>query len=619
MQKTKLSLLTTLTLIGALQVSAIELDKITVTTPTKSPTPLTSITADVDVITADMIAERGYHTLAQLLKTRAAIQTNSNGGLGQTTALYLRGMDSKYTLVLIDGVRYNDPTTLNGAQFEHILLDNVARIEIVKGPQSGIWGADASAGVINIITKRAEKEGLHANIGAEYGSYNTQTYFLDTTYKRGQYDVALGLERLSSDGFSAKVPQNGDPDDFEDDGYTNNSADLKLGVNVTDQDRVEGFFNYIDADTDYDGYNSDPIQAANDKTASVKSKEQFYGLSYIRTQDKNRYKLYAQRSTFERTYATGFTKAFDGSIDEAGLNGTINYLDTGILTAGIDYKKFTHENEIDNDYTNQAIFITNSNSFDALISGKTIFTQSLRYDKFDDFDNKLTYKVGLKHIHEHIKDFWTSANYATAYNVPTLYHLYGPYGNKDLNPEKTKGFDITANYKGLGITYFQNEVEDLIEYKTTNFETFEGAYFNIDGTSKFKGVEVSYEGSAQALSLAYGFNYTWLKTEDKDGKELPRRAKNSANITLDYYGLERTHIGTTISYVGKRKKSPYDADPTKDYSSYTLVDMTADYQLNDALTLYARVENALDKTYQQISGYATAARSLYAGFRYKLK
>ena len=580
---------------------------------------LSSVTADVDVITAETIEERGYLTLADLLKTRAAIQTNRNGGPGQPTSFYLRGMASGNTLVLINGVRYNDPTSLNGAQLEHILLDNVARIEIVKGPQSGIWGADATAGVINIITKEAEKEGLHANAGAEYGSYNTQTYFLNSTYKTKQYDFALGLERLSTDGFSAKVPENRDPDDFEDDGYTNNSADIRLGVNITDQDRVEGFFNYIDADTDYDGYNTDPVQAANDTKSSVKSKEQFYGLSYIHSQEKNRYKLYAQKSKFERTYATGFTKEFDGSVDEAGLNAAIRYLETGALTAGIDYKKFTHENEIESDFTNQGIFVTNTNTFDALISGKTIFTQSLRYDDFDAFDNKLTYKIGLKHIHEHIKDFWTSANYATAYNVPTLYQLYGPYGNKNLNPEKTKGFDLTANYKGLGITYFQNEVEDLIEYKTTNFETFTGSYFNVEGTSKFKGVELNYEGTAEALSLAYGFNYTWLKTEDKEGKELPRRAKNTANLTLDYYGLAKTHIGTVVSYVGKRKKGAYDANPTKDYSSYTLVDLTADYNLNDALTLYARVENALDKTYRQISGYATAGRSLYAGFRYKIK
>ncbi len=620
MQKRKLSLLLSVALSSAVYALDIRLQDIVVTTATKSPVSLRSLTANVDVITAEDIQEGAFLTLGDLLKTRAGIQMNRNGGLGKSTSLFLRGMDSKRTLVLVDGVRYNDPTSLSGAQFEHLLLDDVAQVEIVKGAQSGIWGADASAGVINIVTKKAQKEGLGATVGAEYGSYNTQKYTLDATYKQKMFDIAFGFERLDTDGFSAKVPEGADVDDFEDDGYTNNTTNLKAGVNLTENDRVEAFFDYIDAKSDYDGYNSDPVAAANDAESSLKSKEKFYGVSYTHAVDKNSYRLYANRSDFSRKYSKGFTKDYDGSVDEAGLNAVVNYMKEGTLSAGLDYKKFSHENKIDNDYTNQGVFLTNSNTFDALISGKTIFSQSLRYDKYDAFDNRFTYKVGVKHIHENIKDFWTSANYATGYNVPTLYQLYdGFYGNKNLKPEKTKAFDITANYKGFGVTYFQTKVEDMIDYVTTDFVTFAGEYQNLSGESTFKGVEVSYEGGIDTIDLVYGVNYTYLKTEDKDGKELPRRAKNTANLSLDYYGLANTHIGTLVHYVGKRKKSMYDKNAAVDYKSYTLVDLSADYTYNSAVTLYAKVENALDKTYQHITGYATPQRSFYVGFRYKVQ
>ncbi len=620
MQKTGLSLLLSATLVSAAFASEAKLDKIIVTTPTKSPLPLASVTANVDVITAEEIEDRGFETVSDLLRTRAGLQMVRNGGWGKSTSIYLRGMDSKRTLVLIDGVRFNDPSSLSGAPYENLLLGDVARIEIVKGPQSGLWGADASAGVINIITKRAQKEGFLATVGAEYGSYNTQKYLFDTAYKSGKFDISLGFIRLDTDGFSAKVPEGRDADDFEDDGYTNNTATLRAGLNVSDRDRLEAFLTYIDADSDYDGYNSDPVAAADDDRSSVSSKDSLYGISYVRTDEQRRFKLYASRSEFKRDYATGFQKKYRGSVDEVGFNSDVSYEKfAGKLSAGIDYKKFREDDTIDDSFRNYGIFLTNANTFNALSAGKTIFSQLVRYDDFDAFDNRLTYKVGLKHIHEKIEGFWTAVNYATAYNVPTLYQLYSPYGNRNLNPEKTRGFDITANYRGFGVTYFQNDVDDLIEYKTTNFETFEGSYFNIDGTSRFKGVEVDYKGALEALSLAYGFNYTYLKAEDQEGKALPRRAKNTANLSLDYYGLPKSHFGAVVSYVGKRKKSMYDANPQRDYKSYTLVDLNADYRINDRFTLYGRVENALDKSYRLVTGYGTAARSFYAGFRYRLK
>ncbi len=283
MTKTKLSLLLTVALSSQTFASSVNLDKITVTTPTKSSQSLANITANVDIITSDEIQERGYKTIADALKAHAGVSFTRNGGLGKSTSIMIRGLSQKRALVLVDGVRYNDPASISGAHLQHILMENVEQIEIVKGAQSGIWGADASAGVINIITKKAKKEGLSASINAEYGSFNTQTYGFNTTFKKDKLDISLNAQRLSTDGFTTKVPEGADASDFEDDSYENNTADVKLGYNFTDKDRVETFFKLIQGDSDFDGYNSDATLAANDTVANSEAKEKFYGLSYTRT------------------------------------------------------------------------------------------------------------------------------------------------------------------------------------------------------------------------------------------------------------------------------------------------------------------------------------------------
>ena len=619
MTKTKLSLLAFIVLSQA-NAANINLEKLTVSTPTKSSQSLENITANVDVITSDEIKDRGYKTILDALKARAGIVYTRNGGVGKSTSVMLRGISQKRTLVLVDGVRYNDPASISGAHLQHILMDNIDRIEIVKGAQSGVWGADASAGVINIITKKATKDGLSASVHGEYGSFNTQTFGFDTYYKQDKFDISLNAQRLSTDGFTTKVPLGKDKADFEDDQYENNSADIKLGYNVTPNDKIETFFNYIDSDSDFDGYNKDADKAANDPLSNSSAKQKFYGISYTNTEGKNKSKLYYNQSDFSRVSKSGARESkFDGTVREFGLNSSLSYTKDADFSIGFDCKKFRHKNKIDKVYANQGIFLTNSNKFTDLGFGNIIFSQALRYDKFDDFKNKITYKVGAKISPQKVEDLWFSTNYGTAYNVPSLSQLYSYAGNKNLNPEETKSFDITASFKNIGITYFHNEIDDMIEYVTTDFKTFAGSYFNVAGKSTLKGVELTYSGELEVANLAYNLNYTYLKTEDKKGKELPRRAKNSANLSLDYYALENSHVGATVGYVGGRKKSKYDKNSKVDYDAYTVIDMIADYDVTPELNVYAKVDNVLDKEYETITGYATSQRAYYLGFRYKIK
>ena len=169
-----LSLLLVALLSSANASQSVELDTITVTSATKAKQSIKDVTSNVNVITSEEIEERHYTTVSEALSTVSGINFTSNGCLGQATSVFVRGFDSKRVLVLIDGVRYNDVTGF-GAPFADLMIQDIQQIEVVKGAQSGVWGADATAGVINIITKSA-KQGLHGFFNTEYGSYDTMKY-----------------------------------------------------------------------------------------------------------------------------------------------------------------------------------------------------------------------------------------------------------------------------------------------------------------------------------------------------------------------------------------------------------------------------------------------------------
>src|SRR5574344_1303933 len=177
------------------------LDEITISSATKSEEKLKNVTANVDVITAEDIESRKFKTVAEALNTIPGIQVSPSGGIGQQTSVFLRGMGSDKTLVLIDGIRYNDPSG-NGANFEHLVINDIDRIEVIKGAQSSIWGADASAGVINIITKTAQN-GTHGSVNLESGRYDSKTAKANISHKNENFDAKFGAMIVYTDGFSA--------------------------------------------------------------------------------------------------------------------------------------------------------------------------------------------------------------------------------------------------------------------------------------------------------------------------------------------------------------------------------------------------------------------------------
>lgn len=590
-------------LLSQLQAQDIKLDTITVTSATKSEQSIKEITSNVNVITSQEIEEKNYTTVAQALNSIAGINFTSNGGLGSTTSVFVRGFDSKRVLVLIDGIRYNDITGLNGAPFNNLMLNDIEQIEVVKGAQSGIWGADATAGVINIITKSA-KDGLHGSVLAQYGSFNTKKYGASASYKADSYYVKISSQKITTDGFSAKAPRGEDIDNFKDDGYTNTTSNIKLGFNINETNKIDISHTIINSDNSYDDYNADPIVSANSH-ATTQTNDSFTAINFNHIDSFNELDIYAKRSVFDRNYPQNFTKEFDGEVYEYGLKSNISYNEKDFVVIGVDYKTFEHKNDMNKQYNNKAIFLTNNNEFNFI--GKTIITESLRVDIYDKFDDKITGKLGVKNINQNIDGLSVSANIGTAYNVPTLYNLYSTYGSQDLNPENTLSYDISVAYKDLKLTYFNSTVTDMIDFDLTTYK-----YNNISGDSKIQGIEIEYN-TAITDDILIGANYTKTDAKNADNKVLARRVKDTFKMNIDYYVLENLHLGINGEYIGKR----YDSLDEKGTQTgeYAVFNFVANYDINKNFSTYAKVDNILDRYYQVVDGYTTAPLSGYIGIK----
>jgi len=600
----KISLVTLLAL-NTLYAKELTLDTITVTSASKKAQSINNITSNVNVITKEEIQEKNFKTVADAINTVAGINYTSNGGLGQNTSVFVRGFSSNRVLVMIDGIRYNDITSTGGAPFAHLMLADIEQIEIVKGAQSGVWGADATAGVINIITTKA-KDGLHGSILAEYGSFQTKKVGALVSYKSDEYYIKVSSQNIDNDGFTAQAPRNSDIDNYEDDSYENTTTNIKFGFNINGSNKVDISHTMIDAQTHYDGF--DPITYQPDANALdySKTKDSFSQINFNHIDSFNEVDIYAKLSVFDRNYPlSSYSKEFDGQVQEYGIKSTITYNKNDFLVAGVDYKGFKHKNDLQEKYNNKAIFITNSNEFD--FYGKTIISESIRYDDYDKFDDKLTGKAGIKHFCNIIDGLTASANIGWAYNVPTLYHLYSYFGNSSLDPEDTISYDFTLGYKDFKVTYFNSTTKDMIDY---DFSTY--SYNNLVGKTKIKGIEVEYSTEVYT-DILVSANYTWLDAKNDAGQELRRRPKDTLKLSVDYYGITNLHLGAFGEYVGRR----YDKDNKQGEQTgkYTVLNLVANYDINKNFSVYAKVDNLFDKYYQIVDGYASAPLSAFIGIK----
>jgi vitamin B12 transporter len=599
---------------SALLAASQDLGTITVTSASKSQQSIESITSPITVITAYELEEKQISSLTQALNLASGISFTQNGSLGSSTALSVRGSDNNRILVLIDGVKYKDHSSIGGTDIAHLMIDDVERIEIIKGAQSGVWGADASAGIVNIITKDP-KEGTSGSLRVEAGSFSTKKYAAMFGYKDSRFDVQVNAQKIDTDGFTSQAPKGDDIDRYEDDGYDNTTWNVKSNFYFNDDASLSFNVFGVDALKEYDVSGADDTAMEND----VQTRS--YALGYDQNIQNHQLKLKLERTDIKRDQigTSWGVKLTDNRTSNLELSDTLSYNDEDFIVAGLgslkDELEYTKADATKADAHSNAefVFLTNNNAFD-----QWIVTESLRYDDYDNFDSKVTGKAGVKYtLNAQSKVF---ANIGTAYSVPLLIKNINPWGasNMDIKPEESVSYDVGFKYRDVRVTYFYQKVKDLIDWydpTPTDYTNNDAIYKNLNGKNIFKGFEIEY-AKAIVKDTLFSLSYTSLSAKDKDKKDLARRPKSTLKFGLDYYGLAKTHIGLYGEYIGERKEYDWDGSLKAQTGKYTLINLTADYEVDARIKIYAKIDNLSDKEYQTIDGYAASPRAYYAGVKY---
>lgn len=628
-----------------------KLDGITVYTAARVVQRLENVTANVAVITRMDIEQRGFKNIGDALKTVPGFSFSRWGGLGGGTNIKLRGMNDANLLILIDGVRQNDPAShAGGAHLAGISLENIERIEVLKGAQSGVWGADAVAGVINIITKRATKDGFETILNLEYGSFNTSTIGLFSSFKQGDFDGSVSLSQQKTDGFSSSTALGKKAYHFEDDSYENKAINLNLGYDINNNNRLSAFFNASETESetdrtltkDRDGnrlLRGDPargVAKANNEGSFKGDQPTSFGLNYQNTFNNITSRASANRtiinSFFHSTDLQGNVRNFDyeGITDNIDLNSSFAYNQEDFIIIGVNHtiEDYFRKQEITGRDTvilerkrdNTGVFVNNSNVFNTVKNDTTIFSQALRYDYSSVYGGSTTYRLGLKHNFNDFNNLWVSANHGTAFRPPLFHHLYaGDFATPTLKPETTETFDFTVHFNNLEITYFNHKTTDLIQTRRDPHRH----RINLAGDSVFEGVEVGYAISLDAIDSELAVNYTYTDARDDNKVRLVRIPHHQANIFFDYYGFDNLIMGAKVRIVGETIQSDWSLARTDPNHRTTLpvnttVDLTADYQLSRQLNIYGRIDNIFDNETPTIINRGIAERSFYVGIRYTL-
>jgi vitamin B12 transporter len=628
--------------------AAQEMDDLVVTA-TRLPTPRGEVASAVTVITAEEIRRRQYRSVSQALRSVPGVHVVQTGGPGQQTSVFMRGANSNHTLVLIDGIEATDPSSPAGAvDFSNLWLDNVERIEVVRGPQSTLYGSDAIGGVIHIHTRRGAGP-LHGGGRLEGGSDSTFNQQASAAGATERLNYSLGVTHIDTDGDSVTPSRLRNGASAEDDNYENWTGSARLGMEVSDTLEVNLFGRYIDSETDLDpelemfGFGTTEDRDARlDQTeyllrAEARAQlldglwEATLSTSYTDFDRNNRNDRQSPTETLTRTN-------FDGDKLKLELKNDFYPLDAHVITLGLETEKenmdsggfsdfggFVIGEESDADARNSAAYAQ-----DQFSHGDRIFgTLGLRYDDHDGFGSELTYRFAPVYVHRET-DTRLKASVATGFKAPTLFQTDGftpnnlgsfYRGNPDLDPEESFGWEVGVEQAllgerlSVGVTWFKSNIDDLMQVVFD--PSFNSTYENID-EADIQGAETFLQlRPLEALAIRLDYTYTDAE-DDRTGEPLLRRPKHKLDVDVELRPTNRMSVNLAVNYVADYKDISRETSGVINGDDYAVLDVAADYQLNRRWRLFGRVENVTDEHYEPADGFQAPDRGLFAGAELKL-
>jgi vitamin B12 transporter len=571
----------------------------------------------------------GLPMIADLLRLTPSVSVAVSGPRGTQTQIRMRGAEANHTLLFVDGIRFNDPAAGNEARFELLTNDSIDRIDVMRGPYSAYWGSEAIGGVVDVQTNEAQRD-FSADMVAEYGSLDSARASVRASGRTGKLALGSAAAWQASDGIDSFGA------DGERDGFDNRSASFKAIFRPTADIDIGAVGHWIEAESEFDGLDpvtfrrSDTLDETHNRIAAGRlwgdfEKGRWIGkleASLLGSVNRNRLDDAPLNSTFGRRFTAG-----------AQLSRTVG---SHRLTILLD-----HQAE-DFHARDQAFFggTDQDRSRDLLAAigewhaewSKAVTTDlALRHDRFSAFADATT--VHATADVRPAEDWRLIGGYSEGIAQPTFYDLYGFFpgsftGNPALHPERSRSWHASVRWRerrrlSFGLSLFRARLEDEI-VDVFDPATFRSTAANASGTSRRRGIEI--EGEWRASKAAnFSFNYTWLDAEEQQaagGLKLREVRRPGHSFNLMGHGRSGPFTwGATLAYVGERGDTDFDVFPARPVTldDYVLASLRVAWRVSPSLEAYVRAENAFDAQYQDVVGYRTPGRTVYAGLRVRLR
>ena len=578
----------------------------TVVTANRTAQSLSDLVGDVSIVDRATIERSGATAVADVLARLPGIQISRSGGQGSATSVFLRGAESRYTAVYLDGVRLDSQAT-GGVAWEQIPLSQIDRIEVLRGPAAAVYGSDAIGGVIQLFTKKGEgKPAPYVGVGiGSHRTYQVEAGVSGSTGVDRQVDYSLGLSHERSDGFNAQPQRLRRASDGvrnpDDDGYERSSANARVGLQINGAHRLDATLLASQLESQYDS-----SAALNDDRNHNRLRTA--GLTWS-AKWTEAYSTSVQLTDSHSRYATS-PSPYRSETDLRGYLWQNEYrIGAHLLSATLERREDKLENAaIDRDRSQNALALGYG-----FTQGPHALQLHLRRDDDSEFGGHTTGSAAYGYAVT--RQLRATVSAGTSFRAPTLYQRFSEYGVGSLEPEEGRnveaGLRWTEGATSLGVVAYRNRVRNMIIFGGAGgcLSTF-GCYENV-GRAQYQGITLSGNHTVANVQLRASLDLQDPKDLGSD-KQLARRAKRYATLGADTQIAGWT-VGAEVQATGKR----YDnAANTNVLGGYTLVNLYTSTKIARDFTLTARVDNLADKDYQTARQYANGGRTFWVGMKW---
>ena len=578
---------------------------------TRSAQPLADLVADVSIVDRATIERSGATGIADVLARLPGIQIGRSGGQGSATSVFVRGAESRYTAVYLDGVRLDSQAT-GGVQWEQIPLSQIDRIEVLRGPAAAVYGSDAIGGVIQLFTRKGEagKPALYAGVGVgSHRSYQLEAGISGRTGANDAIDYSLGLSKERSEGFDSQPLRLRRPTDGvlnpDRDGYERLSGNARVGLQINPAHRLDATLLASQLESQYDAFSYQPATPADDRnhgrlrTAGLTWAGQWTEAYSTRVQVTDSHARYATSPSLYRTETDlrGYLWQNEFRIGAHLLSAMLERREDALLNGTIDRER--SQNALALGY--------------GLTAGPHTLQLHLRRDDDSEFGGQTTGSAAYGFaITPQLR---ATVSAGTSFRAPTLYQRFSEYGVGSLEPEEGRNIEAglrwTQGTTSLGVVAYRNRLRNLINFGGPGacLSTF-GCYVNV-GRAQYEGITLSANHALGNVQLRASLDLQ-NPTDRDTGRRLARRAKRYATVGADTQ-LAGWTLGAEVQASGMR----YDnAANTNVLGGYALVNLYTSTRIARDFTLLARVNNLTDKGYEAARLYDTGGRTFWVSLKW---